>query len=90
METGRKPQPTAAAIDSQSVKAAEEVARASRPRPLDLLLDGFALLIAEGHAAAAPTLQRAVLAVANIPATISLALLTLTGLKVLGVLQWAW
>ena len=27
---GRKPQPTAAVIDSQSVKAAEEVARASR------------------------------------------------------------
>ena len=59
---GRKPQPTVAVIDSQSVKAAEEVARPSRPRPLDLLLDGFALLIAEGHAAAAPTLQRAVLA----------------------------
>ena len=35
------------------------------PRPRDLMLDGFALLITEGHAAAAPTLQRAVLAVAR-------------------------
>ena len=35
------------------------------PRPRDLLLDGFALLITEGHAAAAPTLQRAVQAVAR-------------------------
>ena len=61
-----------------------EICRAARalpappgaPRPLDLLLDGFALLIAEGHAAAAPTLQRAVLAVANIPAE--------------DVLRWGW
>ena len=30
------------------------------PRPRDLMLDGFALLITEGHAAATPTLQRAV------------------------------
>jgi DNA-binding CsgD family transcriptional regulator/tetratricopeptide (TPR) repeat protein len=37
------------------------------PRPLDLLLDGFALLIAEGHAAAVPTLRRAAVAVADIP-----------------------
>ena len=46
------------------------------PRPRDLLLDGFALLITEGHAAATPTLQRAVLAVADIP--------------VEDVLRWGW
>jgi DNA-binding CsgD family transcriptional regulator len=53
----------------------EEVCRAvlalappsGTPRPLDLLLDGFALLITEGHAAAVPTLRRAALAVADIP-----------------------
>jgi DNA-binding CsgD family transcriptional regulator len=37
------------------------------PRPLDLLLDGVALLITDGHAAATPTLQRAATALANIP-----------------------
>jgi DNA-binding CsgD family transcriptional regulator len=46
------------------------------PRPRDLMLDGFALLITEGHAVAAPTLQRAVLAVANMP--------------VEDVLRWGW
>jgi DNA-binding CsgD family transcriptional regulator len=46
------------------------------PRPRDLMLDGFALLITEGHAAAAPTLQRAVLAVADLP--------------VEDVLRWGW
>jgi DNA-binding CsgD family transcriptional regulator len=46
------------------------------PRPRDLMLDGFALLITEGHAAATPTLQQAVLAVANIP--------------VEDVLRWGW
>jgi DNA-binding CsgD family transcriptional regulator/tetratricopeptide (TPR) repeat protein len=46
------------------------------PRPRDLMLDGFALLITEGHAAATPTLQRAVLAVASIPAE--------------DVLRWGW
>ena len=40
------------------------------------MLDGFALLITEGHAAAAPTLQRAVRAVADIPAE--------------DVLRWGW
>jgi DNA-binding CsgD family transcriptional regulator len=37
------------------------------PRPLDLLLDGLALLTTEGHAAATPTLQRAAKALAGIP-----------------------
>ena len=46
------------------------------PRPRDLMLDGFALLITEGHAAAAPTLQRAVQAVADLP--------------VEDVLRWGW
>jgi hypothetical protein len=34
--------------------------RRSPPRPHDLLLDGLALLISEGHAAGAPTLRQAV------------------------------
>ena len=46
------------------------------PRPRDLMLDGFALLITEGHAAAASTLQRAVRALADIP--------------VEDVLRWGW
>jgi DNA-binding CsgD family transcriptional regulator len=46
------------------------------PRPLDLLLDGLALLVTEGHAAATPTLQRAAKALADIP--------------VEDVLQWGW
>jgi DNA-binding CsgD family transcriptional regulator/tetratricopeptide (TPR) repeat protein len=46
------------------------------PRPRDLMLDGFALLITEGHAAAAPTLQRAVRALADIPVD--------------DVLRWGW
>ena len=37
------------------------------PRPLDLLLDGLALLTTEGHAAATPTLRRAARALAGIP-----------------------
>jgi DNA-binding CsgD family transcriptional regulator len=37
------------------------------PRPLDLLLDGLALLTTQGHAAATPTLQRAARALADIP-----------------------
>ena len=46
------------------------------PRPLDLLLDGLALLITDGHAAAAPTLQRAADVLADIP--------------VEDVLRWGW
>jgi DNA-binding CsgD family transcriptional regulator len=50
--------------------------RPGPPRPLDLLLDGLALLITEGHAVAVPTLQRALLAVADMP--------------VEDVLRWGW
>jgi DNA-binding CsgD family transcriptional regulator len=46
------------------------------PSPRDLMLDGFALLITEGHAVATPTMQRAVRAVADIP--------------VEDVLRWGW
>jgi DNA-binding CsgD family transcriptional regulator len=46
------------------------------PSPRDLMLDGFALLITEGHAVAAPTLQRAARALADIPAA--------------DVLRWGW
>jgi DNA-binding CsgD family transcriptional regulator/tetratricopeptide (TPR) repeat protein len=46
------------------------------PRPLDLLLDGLALLITDGHAAAAATLQRAAKELTTIP--------------VEDVLRWGW
>jgi DNA-binding CsgD family transcriptional regulator len=46
------------------------------PRPLDLLLDGLALLTIDGHAAATPTLQRAVKALVDIPVD--------------DVLRWGW
>ena len=46
------------------------------PRPLDLLLDGLALLQTEGRAAATPALQRAAKALADIP--------------VEDVLRWGW
>jgi len=46
------------------------------PRPLDLLLDGLALLTTEGRAAATPTLQRAAKALTSIP--------------VEDVLRWGW
>ena len=45
-------------------------------RPLDLLLDGLARLVTDGHAAAAPTLQRAAKALTGIPAE--------------DVLRWGW
>jgi DNA-binding CsgD family transcriptional regulator/tetratricopeptide (TPR) repeat protein len=51
-------------------------ARQGPPRPLDLLLDGLALLITEGHAAAAPTLQQALSALGDMP--------------VEDVLRWGW
>ena len=50
--------------------------RPDGPRPLDLLLDGLALLTTDGHAAATPTLQRAARALADIP--------------VGDVLRWGW
>src|SRR5690242_7248641 len=40
---------------------------AGPPRPLDVFLDGLALLIADGRAAAAPTLRRAAAALADMP-----------------------
>jgi DNA-binding CsgD family transcriptional regulator len=46
------------------------------PRPLDLLLDGFALVNTEGRAAATPALQRAAKAMADI--------------SVQDVLRWGW
>jgi DNA-binding CsgD family transcriptional regulator len=61
-----------------------EISRAARAlpapggnsRPLDLLLDGLALLITDGRAAAAPTLQQAAKAFTDIPAD--------------DVLRWGW
>jgi DNA-binding CsgD family transcriptional regulator len=41
--------------------------RPGAPRPLDLLLDGLALLTTDGHAVATPMLQRAAKALADIP-----------------------
>ncbi len=46
------------------------------PRPLEVLLDGLALLTSDGHAAAAPTLQRAADALLDLPAA--------------DVLRWGW
>jgi DNA-binding CsgD family transcriptional regulator/tetratricopeptide (TPR) repeat protein len=46
------------------------------PRALDLLLDGLALVTIDGHAAATPTLQRAVKALVDIPVD--------------DVLRWGW
>ena len=51
-------------------------APAGPPRPLDLLLDGLALLITDGRACATPTLQRAAEALLSIPAE--------------DVLRWGW
>jgi DNA-binding CsgD family transcriptional regulator len=47
-----------------------------QPRPVDLLLDGLALLTTDGHAAATPKLQRAATVLADIP--------------VEDVLRWGW
>ena len=57
----------AVAGDPEARRIAVEISRAIRslppppgpPRPLDLLLDGLALLTTDGHAAATPTLQQA-------------------------------
>jgi hypothetical protein len=50
--------------DPGALEAAAEAARAAPPGPdppraVDVLLDGFALRLSEGYAAAAPTLTRA-------------------------------
>ena len=60
----------------ETCRAVRALPAPATPRPRDLMLDGFALLITEGHAAAAPTLQRAVRALADIP--------------VEDVLRWGW
>jgi DNA-binding CsgD family transcriptional regulator len=57
----------AVAGDTEAGRIAVEISRSVRslppppgpPRPLDLLLDGLALLTTDGHAAATPTLQQA-------------------------------
>ena len=54
-------------LESKALGSLHEVARAARsapppaaaPRPPDLLLDGLAVLVTEGHARAAPLLRRA-------------------------------
>jgi len=57
--------------------AARALPRTTRgPRALDLLLDGLAMLVIDGHAIATPTLQRAARALADIP--------------VEDVLRWGW
>jgi DNA-binding CsgD family transcriptional regulator len=69
-------------LDGETVLV--EISRAVRalpalgdnPRALDLLLDGLALLITEGHAAATPALQRAAKALVDLPVD--------------DVLQWGW
>jgi len=57
-------------------RAVQALPRPGDPRPLDLLLDGLALLITDGHAAAAATLQRAAKMLTSIPID--------------DVLQWGW
>ncbi len=56
--------------------AAVSLPRPGAPRPLDLLLDGLALLTTGGHAAAAATLQRAAKVLTSIP--------------IEDVLRWGW
>jgi DNA-binding CsgD family transcriptional regulator len=57
-------------------RSARALPRPRIPGPLDLLLDGLAVLATEGRAAATPTLQRAAKLVADIP--------------VEDVLRWGW
>jgi DNA-binding CsgD family transcriptional regulator len=57
-------------------RAVRAIPAPGTPRPLDLLLDGLALLATEGHAAATRTLQLAAIALADIP--------------VEDVLRWGW
>ena len=75
---------TGMAGEASGVDARLEICRAvqalpastGEPRPLDLLLDGLALLTTGGHVAAAPTLQRAAAVLTDIP--------------VGDVLRWGW
>jgi DNA-binding CsgD family transcriptional regulator len=57
-------------------RAVQALPRPDRPRPLDLLLDGLALLMTDGHVAAAVPLQRASKLLTDIP--------------VEDVLRWGW
>ncbi|MFC4504801.1 MULTISPECIES: ATP-binding protein [Streptomyces] len=57
-------------------RAVRNLPSPSSPGPLDLLLDGFALLVTDGRAAAAPTLRRAAKVLIDIPAP--------------DVLRWGW
>ena len=65
----------AVAGDLEAGRIVVEISRSVRslppppgpPRPLDLLLDGLALLTADGHAAATPTLQQAAESLLEIP-----------------------
>jgi DNA-binding CsgD family transcriptional regulator len=57
-------------------RAVQALPRPDAPRPLDLLVDGLALLITDGPAAAAPTLQRAAKVLISIP--------------IEDVLRWGW
>jgi DNA-binding CsgD family transcriptional regulator len=57
-------------------RAVQALPPPGHPRPLDLLLDGLALLITDGHAAAGATMQRAAEELTSIP--------------VEDVLRWGW
>jgi len=57
-------------------RAVQALLPPKQPRPVDLLLDGLALLTTDGHAAATPLLQRAATVLAGIP--------------VEDVLRWGW
>jgi DNA-binding CsgD family transcriptional regulator len=57
-------------------RAAQALRQPEVARPLDLLLDGVAMVITDGHAAAVPILRHAVVAVADIP--------------IEDVLRWGW
>jgi DNA-binding CsgD family transcriptional regulator len=59
-------------------RAARTLPPAAEPRPVDLVLDGLALLVTDGPAAAAPTLRQAV------------SVFTSAGLAVEDELRWGW
>jgi DNA-binding CsgD family transcriptional regulator len=71
----------AGSVDDRDVlleicRAVQALPRPDRPRPLDLLLDGLALLMTDGHVAAATPLQRAAKLLTTIP--------------IEDVLRWGW